>query len=313
MRLSSFTWSKQLLPQFPRRRGPPSIPSPSPRESFRKTGVLWDNCTYGEAEASSSAGLKPKSRCLRNRSRCQCVHCSLSVLGKWGEGLPMNGLWEKESMRDESPCHAVRSPSCVWHPSVFVKFFLSLRAPQSAWQWTVVSLYTAETGMASSGVSRCMQVQLQARLPVPPCRWDLPLQLLQESHLQSHGFLTVPLEQMESSRSAAECGLSSFSFHSESSFHLEFLLANDFLMLLKTLAVVPLWPNKMASFNTSIDVTLHTNYVEPLVYDEMFSEELGGVPNSELQSQKVRWESGPRFCTLSGERLAISMICATAW
>lgn len=59
-------------------------------------------------------------------------------------------------------------------------------------------------------------------------------------HLQSHGFLTVPLEQMESSRSSAECGLSSFSFHSESSFHLDLFLANDFLMLLKTLAVVPL-------------------------------------------------------------------------
>lgn len=35
--------------------------------------------------------------------------------------------------------------------------------------------------------------------------------------------------------------------------------------------------------------TSHANYDEPLVYDEMFSEELGGVPNSELQSQK---ESG---------------------
>lgn len=156
-------------------------------------------------------------------------------------------------MRDGSPCHAVRCPSCVCYQSVCEILSQSPRPsellaadsgkPLHCSDWNCLFWHLLMHAGVIAGMAACSL--LAGEICLCNC-----------CHLQSRGFLTLPLEQMESSRSSAECGLSYFSFRSESSFHLGLLLANDFLTLLKTLPFVPLWLNKMASFNTSIEVNI---------------------------------------------------------
>ena len=136
-----------------------------------------------------------------------------------------------------SSCHAARRPSSVCYQSVCEILSQSPRPseylavdsgkPLHCSDWNCLFWHLLMHAGVIAGMAACSP--LAGEICLCNC-----------CHLQSHGFLTVPLELMEPSRSLAECCLSYFSFHSESSFHLWLLLANDFLMLLKTLLFVPL-------------------------------------------------------------------------